>query len=531
MTRFRIAAALAATAIATATVALPAHAAQSGVGTASSSTTVLDVELFGDVLGLDILTDSSVSTIDGNRAASTTLIPAAVRSSLNDALNFTAPSIEASSTGGRQNADNTVMELPAEIAAAATGKVNVADLVAIVDSNGARSALESGLVDASVGGVIATIDSISSGSSTGARSAQTTSARSFAADSITILDLGTLLKGLGIDLADLPTATLLEVMDALGVTVPGVGGDFKVNKLIGEINAAIDDLQAVVNDEIPDLTTDVTDILGELGITEPNADVKSQVNDTIDELQATLADVLNGVLAVLDGATLVGLEGAEASVSAKANAALDSSTAETTAAIGAIRVGNFEIPSVDALATTEEVKASAQAAVDQINTVLGAVHPALGSLPDLPSLVELTLFASDTSVSQSGDYVESLASLALVTVDITAPADLAAIIDGLDPVQSAGAEIAELGGTPVSVGAAADALAQLTGVDALANGARVRVGVLSAGADFALQAVGDNPERAPLAATGGETNLIMIIAAGLGAAALLIRRRLAELAG
>jgi len=142
----------------------PAHAATPGVGTALTSSSLLDVKL-GSLLNLKVLADEARSTIDPsvaqpeafsrlNALSLTSVLPAPLN-------NISLPVVESKSPGGSPNVTGPSLNLATPLpgvpvpAAVLGGVLNAASLTSGVDAAGAHSALTSGVGNISlVGGLI-----------------------------------------------------------------------------------------------------------------------------------------------------------------------------------------------------------------------------------------------------------------------------------------------------------------------------------------------------------------------------------------
>ena len=105
---------------------------------------------------------------------------------------------------------------------------------------------------------------------------------------ITILDLGALLKLLGIDLSALPVATLSNLLGALGLTLPGLAPGVDLSGAVTQLQSAISQVrQHTVYD------VQVANGLNHMAMDQlkGHPDVlKVEVNDEDDTLRVTLND-------------------------------------------------------------------------------------------------------------------------------------------------------------------------------------------------------------------------------------------------
>ena len=568
-----------------------ASAATPGVGTSSVGTTVASLEL-GDLLSADILSDDSQSSIDkavGTPEAATVLRPLHLNSVISG-LNLDLPPIEVRTTGAEsrqevaaididQQVDTALNAVPALADLAPSlvqGTLAPASLAAVVDTVGARSGLNSELVDLVAGGGLASVDRIAGNLGTDAATADSDGIRGLDVDTISALNLGALLEGLGISLTDLdadavsglldelgllgatgPVADLIaQIEDASGIDLPAVDDAADLSGIITTVTDA--DSDAIADLELCETAGDtVGDLTGGLPTTGPisslpGVDTDTLCADALDDLLAALpsADLLGGLLGILDGLSLLSLDTLDAGIVAKATDDVKSSAASVTAQIGTIRVGNVAIPGVDLLATAQSLAAKVDTVTSQLDAVLGLVGvPAVG---DLAGILDVKLLdTTGTGVTKDGNYVKAVANLTGVTVTITPPANLADIVDGLGDGTSVLEQLTALDAAapagltmpntdamrtlenaltvPTAPGTAALVPSVDGAVQALAGGATLSLASLSGTSTFAPQIAGQPatpgaPSELPR--TGTSTNAAGLAALGmvLGALAIGIRR-------
>lgn len=557
----------------------PATAAATGVGTGSAETTVIGVELGtnGALLGIKLLADNARSTIDPKTASAAEAFSrftgVSVSSTLVSALNKTEPTVESRQPGGEKEVTRGSVNLshpsttpdvtiPSSVL---TGTIGFATLTSEAAATAAKSSLTASLTNASVAGALATVKGASSSLTTSASSTASEATRSVKVDQVVVLDLSALLEGLDLSLLELTVETIIGLLGELGVDVPGVGAAAAVEDAVNDLNAAIDDVQAELDNldtlvgGLPVGTTvgDIVDLvngtpLGELidpatkttldVIPDPVdqlAAVIAELNAVLDDLQETLADLLGDVLAVLDGAPLLTADGAEASVVTKAADTVANSVATMTAKVGSVSVGSKVIPGVDLVKTTETIAATEKSIDDAVSTVTEKIHT------DLASLVTTDLFApaDGKGVSTANGYVKATEGVTVLTVKVTPPAALASIVNTIKATtpDDIGQTIDDLNGPdPVPEVAAQMTALQTTlggGTDAVANGGTFRVAQVLGTSEFAVGAAGFpgsgiNPAPASgspgndtgrsLPATGSNNTLpmtafaVLLVALGLG---------------
>lgn len=492
-----------------------ATAETAGVGTARSGTSLLRVVLGdGSLLDLRVLGEDSMATIDRAKSepsAFTRVAPLDVVSAAVPALNASVPGLEAKAPGGPGTVPATSVPLTSPVS---SGTLSLADLTAAVEQSGARSALTSSLDQLDAVGGLLSLKGARSSQSTDALTAVSNGVRGITVDELTVLDLGALLDGLGISLTDLPVSAVSDLLNELGIPVPGLAGGTDLDAAVGALNQAIDDVQALldtagatvdqtVNDTVGGIIGGIGGILGG-GSLPPVPSVGStisELNTTIDGLQAQLSDLLENALGALDTAPLLAVTGLDVGVATKAADTVANSTAGIVAKLGAIRVGSATVvPGLD-------LGATATALTDAVNRVTGAVGGVLGTVdPGLAGLVSVKLFEQSKDVKAVNGYTTAAAGLTALTATITPPADLAAIVSRIQGATGIGDVLAGLGANLAALPDLSTGMTQLEGLlggaQGLAAGATLKVGEFSSTAEF-LPAVAPAANPAP-ARPGGE---------------------------
>jgi LPXTG-motif cell wall-anchored protein len=533
-----LAAAAALTLVAAGAGLAPAGAQTSGVGTSLAGTTVLSVDLGGgSILALDVLADEARSTVDGavaDPSAYSRLQLLALSSEIAPAINAlddNIPVVESRTPGGSPSVETVALDLavpPEAVAgtgALASGTITPARLTSSLTDGTALSSLVAEIAAVNVGGGLLNVDAVGSELSTAAGPAGASATRQVSIEAVTVLDLGAVLQGLGIDLAALPVDTVLALVDELGLpisvsdTLPAGSSlaDY-VNGLrntIDLINSETD-----LTDTVDALIIEINDLLAPTGIEAPSAG--DTLQETLDALEPLLVATVEEVAAVLDGAPLLALDGVTVAVQTAAADTLAATTASVTGAIGGVRIGSLALDGVDLLGAAQAVSDLVAAIDAQIGTVLGLVDP------DLADLVSISVLDQETSVATSDGYNRARAGITGVTATITPPSNLAEIVA---TVTSSTEPLSSL----IDTAGLSDAMNELeavlnVGVAALSQPSTVRaVEVLSA-SDF----------RPGTAAPGGPTPVnelprtgtswpLALGAAVLATAALLIRRLLPTL--
>lgn len=527
----------------------PASAAD-GVGTTTVNASLLSVQLGNDgsLLDLRLLGDSAKATIDPkvsspeafSRLTALSLSSSVLPAPLNS-VSLPSPPFESRSPGGTGNVSTAAIDLanPAAgvsvPAALLSGVVAPATLSSAVDAAGARSALDNTLANLAVAGGLLSAESVSSSLGAASNANKADASRLVASQAITVLDLGALLDGLGLTIADLPVGTVTAILDQLGVPAGSLAaGD--LDGAVDDLNAAVDGLQALVAAQ-PDPADTAAAITGSLPVgldtvlnevnapvPVPSTDTIADVQGTIDALQATLGDVLADAMTALDGLKLLEVDGVEVGTIATAAPALGDSVSKVTGKVGQIRVGGLALPEVDLADTAAQVNAAVAQVNSVISTALGAVSPSLQNLVS----VEMFKRDGDNGTGTTAGYNRSIAGVTAVAAAINPPADLVTTVTGIVAGTGIGEEITALGGTVPGLSTAMSTLETVLGsvdgsLQALAGGAAIEVGSLRSVADFTSVAAPEAPRELPR--TGSNSTAAMAaFGALLAALAVGVRR-------
>lgn len=519
-----------------------AGAAGSGVGTAATTTSILSVQLGanGSLLNARILADDGRATIDPKVAASeaySRLSAIDVTSAAVPALNRSAPIVESRTPGGQPSVSTAEIDLSAPYAGVTIpvslvkGNIAPATLSSAVDGTSAASSLKASLANVDAAGGLLSVSSVESVLGTNSGQATSTSERSVKVGAVTVVDLGSLLAGLGIDLNDLPVDTVTALLGQLDTTVAGKTGA-EVNAQVDAVQAQVDALTAALASGSPVDPAAVDGIVDTLGLgtvvdstgISGIADATARTNALIDQLQSAVGSLLGASLTALDTAPLVSLDGAEVSVKTIGASTAGDSVASVTGRIGNLRVGGVTIPGTDLLATARTVNDVTTEVNTKVSNVLKTVNPGLGDV------VSIKVLEQTKSVTTEGGYNKARAGITAVSATVKVPADLAAVVA---QVEGATGDIDDaLTSAGVPVPPVATAMAALRGtlggsVDALSQGAVIRVAEVLGAADFTpstntTTAAPADPDST-LPRTGGSGPL-MAIGAFLAALALGARR-------
>jgi LPXTG-motif cell wall-anchored protein len=537
-----------------------ASAAVSGRGTASSSITLLSVDL-GNVQHLKVLTDQAQGTLDAARLglsgpqafASLSAVDATGLLNLalpNPAFKATAPgtsnvpaqlnSLAVNFPGDALNLAGTSVPLGAGLLA--SGTINPIK----IEAHSSDSAVDSivgttvpnlsvlqgllGIKDVNVAGVKTNASASASVGDTGI----------IGIGSVDVLTLQGLLGGLGVNsLADLPLGTLTSLLDQLGLKA--VTGDLGLGDLTG---AGVLDMLTGSNGLLTKLTglgsvadcaglistvTGITTglpvlggllsnggLLGQLisglnlpvgGLTElltacNVGNFATTLASVTDALEGVSGGLLDDLLGTLSGAPLVQLQGVSLSAFAKAADTLANSSATTSANFGKLLVGGKDLGVLDVNAAVDKINALKGDALGVLNTVTNTLG--------LGNLIDIGLLERTSSVKAEGNYNVATSGLDLLRVSINPPANLTGIVSGL----SAGGPLSGvLSGLNLPLPAVAglplgtDVLANAFGLTSLlTQPTTIKVGSINAAADYTTAVAGENLTQTPADGTlGGGT--------------------------
>lgn len=435
--------------------------------------------------------------------------------------------------------------VPAALGPVLSGSVDAGKLTARLTDGVASSGLSASVSNVSAVGGLVSLGSLKSTLDSAASGTTSSATRGASVNDVTVLDLGALLQGIGLPLGELTPAQVVALVDALGAQtgLPLPSGTTTVAQAVAALDAAIDDLQAAVDSTAPTTTTvtsvvdsTTTSLLGTVGgLTGVNValptsttvvveDARAVLNAAIDQLQALVNDLLARGLSALDNLALLRLEGVDVGVTTKAVETVEGSVAQVNGKIGKVFVGGVELPGIDLAASLAQVNS----AVADVNTKLGSV---LGLVsPDLAGLVKVSVLDQATSIVSEGGYTRSRAGITGATATVTPPANLAAIVSGI--VNQAGV-VQALTAANVPVPAVSGLMNDLAGSlnlasSALTSPAKVQIAQVLSASDFARAgavttgAPGTTTGSPTLPRTGGDDLLLL---GGMAAVLALAVRR------
>ena len=478
-----------------------AAAATSGRGTASSSITLLSVDL-GNVQHLKVLTDQAQGTLDPARInlsgpqafASLSAVDASGLLNLvlpNPALKATAPGTSNASLAPLSvNFPGTAVSvagtgLPIADGLLAKGTINPAKIEASSGENSVSSIVGTSVPELSVLQGLLGIKGVNiAGVTTNASTSATIGDTGIIGiESVDVLSLGGLLGGLGLNsLTDLSLGQLTGLLDGLGLqAVTGTlglgsltgGGVLDIltgpsgllttlTSLVGvsscgQLSSALGldlggitgglpllggllgngDLLGGLLGNLP-VALPVDGLTGLLSACDANG-FAGTFESVTGTLEGVAGGVLNSLLGTLAGAPLIQLQGVSLSAVAKAADTLANSSATTSADFGKLLVGGKDLGVLDLNATVEQVTALK----DSVLGVLNGITSTLG----LGNLIDIGILERTASVKTEGSYNVATSGLDLLRVSINPPAALSGIISGLGVAGGASPLSGLLGGS------------------------------------------------------------------------------------
>ncbi len=527
-----------------------AQSASTGVGTSTASHALVSLQL-GKLLDLGVLTDKAQSTIDSALSPSSAfsqLVPLSLTSEALPVLNgltSALPTFESRTPGGNPSVSGSAVDfasvnpgvpLPLPVGLLGGSLIPTA-LTSALDGTGAKSTLDAALTNLTALAGVLRVNSVSNKMSTSAALPNADAARGLVIDAITLLNLGDLLEGLGLDLAALPLQILENLLGTLDLTAAVEGLGAAIDGVLSAVTSDGGLLSQVVN-TVPGLS----DLVSGLPLTSlplatstiPTASLLTgTVQNLLSTLQGTLTNLLSSVLNLLGGVPLLKLDGASVATSTKAAGTLADSAADVTARLGGLSILGLQLPGVDLLTIG-----------NTLNAVTGQLTNVLGSIdPSLKDLVKVAVLDKATSVTTANGYNNALASVDILSVKITPPALLSNLVSSLTGntglsalgklsaagVANPAASLPLIGGNMLNLG---NLLNLPAAVGALTQGLSLKVGAIQSASQFKLaSAPSSNPVAAPAPApgstlprTGSDAGPLGMLAAGMAALALGVRR-------
>ena len=534
-------------------------ASKPGVGSGTVTTSVLDAAL-GDLLGLTLLEDVAASRTDAKAGpvGAESVFRQLKLSSTVASLNRVVGEHRVSAPQGPSDVTTNLLDLNSlGLGAVVNGTLQPLVLKALHTPN-ASTASSARITDLGLLGGLANLGVLTATDKTGSGTAASEAARAMNLDALSLLDLGKLLQGLGLDLLNLPLSVVSALLTSFGIPV-NLQGATSLQALVTSIQGSIDELLDTLDASVTQVTAPVLSALGGIGLPvalQPT--LNSAVSTALATLQTTLNNLLTTVLGLLESATVLKVNALDITTQAKATDTVAASTATANGKLGGIQIGNINLPGIDLVAATTAINNL----LAQITAALGSVLAPLG----LGGLLSVKLFERETSVTESAGVVKALASITGLVVKLGAPA--AGLLAPLNQPQagvgsllsatnakvtsrtaaraaksSASAE-AEAGtvqaaaAAPAIMAAAPNPLEAVLGVTSvLSKGLTLRVGTVASQSLHSVPATPAAPVPAApntpavvtqtpgtLPRTGGEQTTMALLAMGLGAVALGARR-------
>lgn len=428
--------------VALAGVGAPAQAATTpGVGTTTVTSKLVDLNIAAGLLHLSVFTDQGSANIDskaGPSAAKNTLTPLTLSSTLTDlsginkALGAIAAPVSAQSPPD-QTVNTSVVDFSKTAVASVLGgqlePINLATALSTV--KGATSGLTAALTNLNVLSGVAGVTTLANQDALSAASNAAAAARNFKLGSIPVLNLGAILKGLGIDPAKLPLTTAAALLDKLNVSVPALAGITNplttLTGLVGLQSAAASSGSSTPI-SVPSVLAKAINTLDSAANLNANGDnpVASDLQKILATVQtnlkaATLLDMLSSLLnSLLPNALntpLLEIDTGAIQVITKAAATVADSTATVTAANPTLKALGLSVPGVDQLVST-------------LQSVLKTINQSLAGL------ISVNLLDKSASVTgPTNGYIDALAQASefKLTID-PSKVGLSAILSGLPAI-------------------------------------------------------------------------------------------------
>jgi hypothetical protein len=401
----------------------PVEAATStpaGVGTTQVTSKLVDLNIAAGLLDVSVFTDQGTTNTDakaGQTLAKNTLTPLSLTSNQVDLSPITsllsavtAPE-SAESPGANPSVNKSLVNFSSGPAAPViSGQLNPVTLTTALDAaKGATSGLTAALTNLKVLSGIAGIATLTNNDALAAAPTAASGARQFKIGSIPILNLGALLQGLGINLAQLPVSAVTSLVDQLKLGVPSLGGNNTTltdatNTLLGLMGLKTQADSAKSSSSTITVAAPLAQVINSL---DKSAKLSSNGQDvTASDLQTILGTVqtnlnassfadllsslLSGGLANLLKTPLLEVDTGALQVVTKAAATVADSAADVTAGIPSLKVLGMNVPGIDTLVST-------------LQTVLGMINQ------NLVGLLSVTLLDKSRNITQANGYTNAVA--------------------------------------------------------------------------------------------------------------------------
>ena len=541
-----------------------------GVSTTTAATTLLGLELgnAGSLLNLRIMGDDAKSTVDravSDPLAVTKLVPAELTSQVLPLLNgLTAnlPKFESRTPGGQASVSGSAVDFSSVNPSTPVGALPVGllggalvptSLTTALDDAGARGALDAALANLNILSGVLGVKSVGNTARAEAAYSGAQGNRSLAIDAITLLNLGELLNGLGLDLANLPIGILSNLLNSLGLTqalaLPTgatslAGAVTTIEGALAQVTTTVGGVQETLSSVVADVEP-VAGIVNGLPAVVPvglpqatqllntSSLLTNTVQNTLNTLLSTLTNLLGSAINLLGNMPLLKFDGAQLTALTRATNSLDTSVADVVGKVGGLSVLGIQLPGVDLIAVGE-----------LLNSISGILSGVLSIIdPSLGNLLKIGIFEKTTNVAQVNGYNRAVAAVDVLKIKVTPPTGILGLVSGLNasPAGSratlarAGATRNELPvlGNVLGAGGLLGGLLDIGGLlGALLQGATIRVGSVQSASEFqaVVPATAPAPEPAPvvqpeLPRTGGTNGGQLAAIAGVLVAFSLVTRR------
>jgi hypothetical protein len=412
-------------------------AATDGVGAGTVSTSVVDATL-GDLLGVRLLEDVASATTDpkiGTVGASSVFRQVTLSSSITDhepSLNQVVGEHKVAAPAGPTDLTTSALDLSSvNLPAVVNGAVDPLVLKALAAPSSLTSSTAK-ITNVELLGGLASLGVLDALDSTGSAPASADAGRTMKLDTLSMLDLGKLLQGLGLDVLGLPLSVVSALVKSTGLT-PDLQGSADVATLVTSLSDSIGVLQDTVDTNV---TTDLLAAITATGLPAPLRpalnDVINGVGGSIADLQATLTDLITSVVTQLEAVTILKVNGLEIDTVAKAADTVSGSVATATGKITSLQVGPTTLTGVD--------PAAPASAVDDLVARLGASLTTLLAPLGFTDLLSVKLFDRQTGVSETSGVVKAVASITGLDVKLSPPS-IAALTPLDNPPGSIGSHL------------------------------------------------------------------------------------------
>jgi hypothetical protein len=244
-------------------------ATPAGRGTTKVTGQLLDLMVGGELLHLSAFTDSGIGNIDpanGPLTAKNTLVPLSLSSSVLPVSTLTAllpglAPLTAQSPAGVPTINLATLDLSATpLGILLGGTLNAAKLsTALNPLSGAVSALTASLTHLNVLGGLVSIDALTDQDALQASPTAATASRTVDVGHIGLLNLGALLHGLGLDPANLPINTVLNLLSQLNL--PGLPTGQLLAGLLSTVTGLTKAVEALLNTPLLEVDTGPLSVL------------------------------------------------------------------------------------------------------------------------------------------------------------------------------------------------------------------------------------------------------------------------------